>query len=283
MTWNKQHPIRVALGALVVSIFMTGDARALSVAGWDFSQYAGVGTMTINSNFDPADTLPANYSNLDPSFGAGAQSALFGTMYIDGQFGSTDVAIDFSANEPIVPTSGSLSSNLNQPQLFNPTHVPFDSFNVLQAEGQEFANLLSMTAQDAVNVVFSANWDAVPEFGTSWSVSFGARVFDLLPGAAESATFQVRYSQDGSSYSAPTPVAVSEIDTRFEIPLLVGPSERLYVLMSFVDPSGTAQGGQVILDNVSVNALSEIPEPGTGMLLLTGLGLVGTAAIRRRA
>jgi hypothetical protein len=204
-------------------------------------------------------------------------------MYIDGQFGSTDVAIDFSANEPIVPTSGSLSSNLNQPQLFNPTHVPFDSFNVLQAEGQEFANLLSMTAQDAVNVVFSANWDAVPEFGTSWSVSFGARVFDLLPGAAESATFQVRYSQDGSSYSAPTPVAVSEIDTRFEIPLLVGPSERLYVLMSFVDPSGTAQGGQVILDNVSVNALSEIPEPGTGMLLLTGLGLVGTAAIRRRA
>ena len=78
--------ISLALSAFVAS---SSSAQASLVAGWDFSQYAGDGFMSIDGGGSFTNTLPANYSDLDPTFGAGFESGAFGTMFADGQFGST--------------------------------------------------------------------------------------------------------------------------------------------------------------------------------------------------
>jgi hypothetical protein len=87
-------------------VFVAGgsSAQASLVARWDFSQYAGDGFMSIDGGSSFTNTLSANYSDLDPTFGAGFESAAFGTMYVDGSFGSTPVAA-VSGSEQFLPTA----------------------------------------------------------------------------------------------------------------------------------------------------------------------------------
>ena len=77
---------------VAVAAFVSAPAQATMVAGWDFSQYLSDSQLSVDGA-TYTDTLSANYSNLDPTFGAGAESAAFGTMYIDGSFGSTAIEI----------------------------------------------------------------------------------------------------------------------------------------------------------------------------------------------
>jgi len=67
--------IPLALAALVAG---PSAAQSSLVAGWDFSQYAGDGFMSIDGGSSFTNTLPANYSDLDPTFGAGFDSSAFG-------------------------------------------------------------------------------------------------------------------------------------------------------------------------------------------------------------
>src|SRR5262245_63077392 len=84
----------VAIAVFAASLAIAGSARAAFIAGWDFTQYAGAGGLQISE--DPntfeainSNTLKANYSDFDPTFGAGGASQPFGTLYMNGTNGSS--------------------------------------------------------------------------------------------------------------------------------------------------------------------------------------------------
>jgi hypothetical protein len=261
-----------AITALAVSPSGAGSAQAAMIGGWDFSQWAGDGALiTDGTTFALVDTLDANYSSLDPSDGAGAESAAFGTLYFNGQFGSTDV--DETAFPPVFAPSAaapdSLSSNLNAP-VAGGGPVPFDSHTILQAEGQDFANLLSMIATTPLSVVFEVDLSSVPEFGSDWSVSFGGKT------SSGTSAVGIEFSTDGLNYTSFGSVNLSSVDAPFSVNLGAGASDLAFVRFNF-SPAGV---DRPFIDNVAINATTAIPEPGTA--LLCGLGLVGLALAGRR-
>ena len=146
--------LATSLTALALMASVGTSAHATMIAGWDFSQYAGDGFMSTDGGGTFANTLDANYSDLDPTFGAGTESAAFGTMYADGFLGSTNVPAG-SGNEQFLPSAalgGSLVSNLTAPG-----GVDFDSFTVLASEGQLSTESLAMIAAAQSVVVFEAD------------------------------------------------------------------------------------------------------------------------------
>jgi hypothetical protein len=256
----------LALAALVGSA-----ANATMIAGWDFSQYFDVGALSTDGA-DFTDTLDANYADppLDPN-GAGAESAAFGTMYLNGAFGSDDLGpLLGSGLEPFVPTAatgGSLSSNLTAP-----AGPDFDSLTVLIDEGQSFANPLAMIASASVVVVFEADLTSVPLIGSDWSISFGARTF------AGTSSIGIAFSSDGVNFTPFGSVNLTTTDTPFSVALGAATTDTAYVRLSF-DPSGV---NQPIIDNLAIHGTLTVPEPSTA--LLGSLGLLGLAlAGRRRA
>src|SRR5262245_843094 len=95
---NRQ--LRVIAALLTVSVLSAGSAGAAAVvAGWDFSQFRG------SNSLDPivTNTVPANYSDSDPTFNAGSGSAAFGTLYFNGTNGSSSTSTDF------LPTVGTMN------------------------------------------------------------------------------------------------------------------------------------------------------------------------------
>jgi hypothetical protein len=267
----KTKALFASFACLALSTLVAGSARAVMIAGWDFSQYAFDGAISIDGS-NLTNRLDANYSNLDPSFGAGNQtppvsSANFGTMYIDGSFGSSTTPLDFT--DPFVPTTGSLVSNLNAGV---PGSVPFDSHVVLDSEGQAFSEFFSMTTTQAFMVVFEARLTAVPDFGTDWVLSFGGRTF------AGNTSVGVEFSTDGTSYSSVGSANLTTVDTPFTLNLGAAGTDNAFVRLSFAAPGG---GGlnQARIDNVAISA-TLVPEPGTAALLLAGL--IGLARAGRR-
>jgi len=260
---------------LIAAVMLTsGSANAALIAGWDFSQYFGSSFLsTDGASF--SNTLDANYSSLDPTFGAGAESNLLGTLYFDGTNGST-VVNPASATAEFIPVAGSLASNLNAS-----TPNPFDSFPILTFEGQTFTNLLSMTNRGAsvLDAVFQADISSLGLVGSGWDLSFGAQTFS---GAG---TIEVSVSTDGVSYGivAGGLANVTTVDTPFSIALGGVPmTEVVFVKLSI---SGTPGVGvnQIKLDNLAISAASTapaVPEPGT--LALVGSGLVGLLLTGRR-
>ena len=250
---------------VAVAAFVPAPAQATMVAGWDFSQYLGDGLLSVDGA-TYTDTLSANYSNLDPTFGAGAESTPFGTLFLNGSFGSTNVGAG-SGVEPFVPTAGSLNSNIDAPGP-----IPFDSYTVLIDEGQTFANLQGMTARGASSAVFKADLNIQPLNGSDWTLSFGGKTFE------GTSSVGIEFSIDGVTYAPFGSVNLDTNDKPFSVNLGSALSHEAFVRLTF-DPAN----GQPIIDNLAIGAtLSAIPEPGTALLLvsgLTGLHVFG----RRRA
>ena len=233
--------IASAILSMAVSTSISGSAQAFLVAGWDFSQFAGDGLLSIDgATF--TNSLSANYSDLDPTFGAGAESAAFGTMYINGVFGSSSVVGTGNNDEAFLPTGGSLASNLDVPE------PSFDAYTVLQSEGQVFFQYLSMTAQAPVSVVFGADLSSVPETGGNWILTFAGKTF------SGTSTVGVEFSINGSSYASAATVLLSSTDARYVVNLGSAASETVFVRFN-LNPVG---GAQPILDNVAIS----VPEPG---------------------
>jgi hypothetical protein len=271
---------------------IAGSAQAVTVAGWDFSQWQSAGRLSTNGT-TTTSSLPANYSAYDSTFNAGAGAATFGTLHFDGSFGSTLVseATPFG-NTAFAPTSGSpqgdgsLDLNLDGPvQAFvgtlpfvsGPAGVAFDNFPVLKSEGQTFQNALSMTARSAVDVVFHADTTSITspgQGGVGWSLRFAGKTF---PGSGPSPV-SVSFSTNGSSYSNVGSVNLTETEQEFRLQLNSAaspPSEHAYVRLN-LNPAAA----QPIIDNVTVDAIY-VPEPGHWAQLASGaLGLL--ALVRRR-
>jgi hypothetical protein len=231
--------------SLVAGSVLIGSlpARALTVAGWDFSQWAGSGLLSTD-NASLTNTLAANYSNLDPTGNAGAESATFGRLYFDGQFGSTAVGPVGDGSEAFTPVAGSLRSNLEGPvRMFGDN--PFESHSILRSEGQGRSGRMSMAAAAPVQVVFRAD---PPLAGTNWVVGFAGR-------AASNSQLAIDFSSDGAGYTNVGTVNLTPTDTRFELNLAGGASDQGFVRFRFTPP---ADGPQLI-DNVAIQSTTGLP------------------------
>jgi hypothetical protein len=256
------------------------------IAGWDFTQYAGAGSLIVDQSFTTVTTLRSNYSDFDPTFGAGGDSQPFGTLYMNGANGST--AITGIAN--VNPTGTSLTPNLSTPgdNEIPVGDVAFDASapvlqvgagNYVAGTGQDFRNVLKMRAITDVSVVFEASVVSLGALyqAEDWSITFAAST----NGAATSSTVTVEWSSDGSSWNALASEVFDNTGEAITRSIVGGLGDNVFFRLGFDGTGGTAGAPQ--FDNVTIfGEVSQIPEPGTAALLflgLTGLGVVG----RRRS
>jgi len=209
----------------------------------------------------PTKTLDANYSDLDPTYGAGTESAAFGRMHLDGLLGSTNARLDGS--DPFLPSSmasrsGSLASNLGAPG-----GVDFDCFSVLHEEGQLFIVPITTTARAPVRVVFAADLRSLREQGRDWEISFGGRV------SRGSTQVAIEFSTDGEAFTSFATVTLTEVDSPFRVKLGSTPSQAAYVRLGF-EPE-TERRQQAFLDNVAIHAALVASGAGADPSLPSGL------------
>lgn len=261
--------LKTTLGTLALSVAVTSSAQAAMIAGWDFSQYAADGELSVDGA-TYTNVLSANYSNLDPTFGAGAESAAFGTLYFDGSFGSTNVIPD-AADSQVDPTSLSLVSNIDAPVAGGGVN-PFDSHTILIDEGQAFASFYQLQVRSAVSFVFAAYTNTIPGLGSDWSISFGGQTDSGV------STIGIEFSTDGITYVPFGSQQIGSVDTQFSVALGDLPSEAAFVRFN-VDPTGS----NTRIDNVALNGtiVPPVPEPATAVLI--GMGLAAFATLRRRS
>jgi hypothetical protein len=236
--------MRLLLFAIAsVLAFAPAPARAFLVAGWDFSQYFGDGILSVDG-VGYTTRLSANYSSLDPTFNAGFESALYGTMYVDGSNGSSAVDPEDPVLPAFAPTAGSLASNLDAP-VFEPGDNAFDSDTILIDEGgQLFANLQSMIASQPVSVVFEADLRSAGESQGNWELSFGGRA------SSGTSMVGIGVSTDGGSFGLVDSVNLTDADTRYVVSLTPTVAERIFVRLDF-HPQDL---DWPIVDNVAISA-----------------------------
>lgn len=285
--------VRISL-LLAASLLISGAAQSAPLlAGWDFSQW-GSGITNPNTGTGRQSVLKSNYSDLDTDPiqvtgdlfpGLGYYSADQGTLYINGQYGSYTT-----------PASGSLplrnivnNINLNTNGSTGPGGAVIlmgdaSAGNGLQyAEGppasQQFFNANRFGA-GAPPSGFTGTLDAVFALNLTDVVANSIRM--SFAGVTNSSTspLNVQWSADGASYTSLNLFNLTSTPDVYTTDTLNLPSavSQLFFRVQF-------QGSNPILptiDNVQIRAdsVTAIPEPGTLLLLASGLG--GLAVMGRR-
>lgn len=260
----------------VASALVAVTAQATNLAGWDFSQYAADGALSIDGS-TYTSTLDANYSDQDGTSNAGAESAAFGTLYMDGSFGSSSISAG-SGSEEVVPVATDILLNLDRDTPVTGTNG-FNSFSILEGEGQPFAERMGLTARAAAQLVFEADLSGTASAGTGHSVSFaGKALVDADCYDSCSSDVSVEFSTDGASYTSYGSVSLTDEEQEFSVPFALESAQKAYVRLGFNPTSG-----QPVIDNVAINAIA-VPEPGAMLQLASSIvTLIGLAALRRRA
>lgn len=263
--------ITSALTSLLVSLAISGPAQAAMVAGWDFSQYFTSGELSTDAA-TYTNVLDANYSNLVPAPGLGPNAGQFGTLFFDGQYGSTNVDPS-SPTAQLTPSSGSLTQNINAP-VTSAGFLSFDALTSLDNAGQEYQNELALQVQSPVSFVFAAYLASVPGLGSDWSLSFAGQT---LTG---SSVVIVDFSTNGQDYTNAGQRSLNTVDSLFTVALTGLPANAAFVRFT-VDTAGS-QGTRI--DNVALSAnVIPVPEPGAAVLLGAALAAFGLIGRRRTA
>jgi len=264
------HKTMLVIASMVTMLASAGMAQADLIAGWDFSQYATAGRLTIDGTTN-INTLDANYSSLDPTFGAGSESASFGSMRMDGTFGSS--SINPGPGSDVLPTPRAVVKGNTMPftGAIQGNGAGFDAFSVLRSEGQPFTQFLGLLANVGSTIVFSANPAAVDpaNAGENWSVEFGG---ETLQGAANVAV-SLDAGCDGGLDSGATVVPLdTTTGATMQTVTFAGANTSSLACVQFAMDSGA------VIDNVAINA-TPVPEPGTVLMLAAGVG--GLVVLRR--
>jgi hypothetical protein len=204
-------------------------------------------------------------------------------MYADSTHGSTLV-------DPDVPIfrsfTGSLSSNSTLPGA---NEVPVgDVFfgtsngvlnvgdgNYLAGTGQDFNLALSMVAAADASVVFEADLSFLGPLyvAENWSLSLGARTNSSISAVT------VEFSTDATNWTPLANLDLTDVASPFTRAVAGNQSDVGYFRLGF---DGTTGAGQPRIDNVTISGdVSQVPEPGTAMLMLLGLTGLGMAGRRR--
>lgn len=240
---------------VAISAFLAGSASAVNVAGWDFSDTQSDGL--------PFGTVDANYSSFDPTGGAGAESALYGTATLTGLVGrGGDIQAGVRGSNP-----NSVYQDANGTIFGNVLRV--------QAEGQTFSTPMAVTATSgAGTVTFEGDLsnEGAGIGGYGWSISFAGEVV-----GASSANIGVEFAPDCASYSSVGTVAVDDEANSYTVEF-----DKIGSVASCARLTIPNSGDErVAVDNVTLDVIA-VPEPGVGVQLIAGVaGLV--ALFRRRA
>jgi hypothetical protein len=281
---DRYKKMKIRLLSLASMLMLSMSAQAEPVAGWDFSQYQGPGSLSRDgSTF--TNTLPANYSSLVPGDNLGPLAAGFGTMYANGSNGSSAVPAS-ATTTALRPTAGSLESNIRGSAEVA-GDKSFDALTSLAIKGQPFTQRLAMKAESGVDLVFGVDLTGVSSADT-YSISFGGGLATLAGstsrgggvvlegGCGGSASVDVEFSTDGSSYSFLSTETITDVDQEFTVPAPAGASSEGFFRLGLA-PSG---GCLPVIDNVAIEA-TLLPEPGSAAMMLTGIACL-LALPRRR-
>lgn len=261
--------------ALAFVLSVAGPANADLIAGWDFSQYVsapdGFTAIDVGGTPTPVDTLAANYSDLDPN-GLGLESAAYGTMYINGAFGSIDK--DPFAVGPVSPRAGNIIANQTVAAVDMGSPA---AYTILLGEGGQSTaadkRLVGEGTSGLLNVVFGADLSATTYLGSAWEVSFAGRT------ASGTSDVGIEFSSDGTTYNPIGSVQINASDAAYSV-LLGG----VDLATGFVRLVLDSADDNPAIDNVAISAsLTTVPEPGTAVLMLAGLAGLVTYGRRRAA
>lgn len=229
--------------ALLLAACGSHAADLSLVAGWDFSQYPLSGANTIDlATF--TGSVNANYSDFNNP--TADVSPFYGTLYYDGQFGSTAVAYaDFNPLAAVQPVSGSLLSA--RKQLADGLELSSISNKTLLLDsGQQEWSISQLLLRADVSIVLMA--DARLPAG-SWTILFAAQDND----DGVQLTWEV--STDGAAYTpvvGTTEVTTSDQAYSVTFPQLQGAS-KVFIRATFTGVSGQL-GKFMTLDNVGIRA-----------------------------
>jgi hypothetical protein len=236
-------------------LLVAGQAQAIPqmVAGWDFSQYtAPEGFLVVAGDAGPelSPTLDANYSDKDPN-GLGAESAQYGTMYADGQFGSHNQP---AALGPLTARSGNIPANQDAPTSGVLLGDPANSATLVLTEDSQGSfedKRLQAEAGDVLGVVFSADLSVNPlEVGSNWQVSFAGQT------ASGTSDLSVEFSTDGTNYSLIDTVLLDTSVQQFVVELSGTDLTQVFVRLGLDGDPTTLPG----IDNVAIKA--DVTETG---------------------
>ena len=257
-----------SLVALSAGLLVSAQAQEM-VAGWDFSQYAN--DFPGFSSIDGATLtgqVNANFTQSSPNFNG---ASALGTVFYDGQFGST--AFDLNAKE--VEIGGDLGTLGGAGGI-----GASGNLNTLFAQGQDptNANALGLTTNGSITFAIDMSTFASGPAGEGWSLDFAVV---NASDSDNSSSIAWEYSTDGIAFTstalttAITNNAAAQTVDLSGITALDGLSQ-IYIKADF---TGIADG-RTTIDNFQVNATA-VPEPSS-FAAIFGVLALGVAAVRRR-